>query len=203
MSVPCLDEIDPQQFLERLAISIVKVIHHMRTYENLPTKLTQSLEETEAMLLNEGLHETRIITALGRLGGSAGPSALETETSLSPEEIYLAIIGLNSAGIVVEDVPGVFQLTAMKSMKTAISQWGELVNVSELFNQCKRLIEATNDQNEITNALGALRDALLPKGVSGVVIAEIATEARTWRSGSGDKEGLLKQLATWEERSAA
>jgi len=194
---------DPQQFLERLAISLTKVIHHMRAYENLPTKLTQGLEEMETMLLNEGPHEIKIIAALGRLGGSAGPRSLETETSLTPEEIYLAIIGLNSAGIVVEDVPGVFQLTTMKSMKTAISQWGELVNVNELFNQCKRLIETTDESNEIANALGALRDALLPKGVSGVVIAEIAKEARTWRSGSGDKEELLNQLATWEERSAS
>lgn len=199
--VSYLDEIDPQQFLAKLAISLTKVFATMRAHENLPTKVTQSIEEIETLLLDEGPLEIKVIATLGRLGGAATPSTLETEASLTSEEVYKAIVALDAAGIVVEEVPGVFQLTAMKTMETTISQWETLANVAELFSYGKRLIEAANDTIEISGALDALRDALFAKGVSGVVISEIAKEARTWRMGSGDKEELLELLTTWKERS--
>ena len=55
--------------------------------------------------------------------------------------------------------------------------------------------------NEIAEALDVLRDALFTKGASGVVVSEIAKEARAWRSDSGDKDSLLELLTEWKERT--
>ncbi|MFX0196373.1 MAG: hypothetical protein ACFFCW_09650 [Candidatus Hodarchaeota archaeon] len=173
----------------------------MRKQENLPTKMIQSIKEVETLLLDDGPLEVKVIVALGRLGGAADPSAIEAEASLTPEEVYEAIVALNSAGHVIEEAPNVFQLTAMKAMEISISQWAKIVKVATLFEYCKHLIEIANETEEIANALDALRDVLFSKGVSGVVISEIAKEARTWRMGSGDREELLEKLTTWKERS--
>lgn len=197
----CLDKTSLQHFLEKLAISLTKVFIETKSHENLSTKMIQSIKEVETLLLEEGPVEVKVIVALGRLGGAADPSAIETAASLTPEEVYEAIVALNSDGLVIEAAPNVFQLTAMKAMETSIRQWAKIGNVSTLFEYYKHLIKTTDEPAVITNALNTLRDVLYIKGVSGVVCAEIAKEARIWQVGSGDKEVLLKLLITWKERS--
>jgi len=190
-----------QRFLEKLSIALSKVFINTRSLENLPTKLTKSIEETENILLEDGPPEMKVIAALGRLGGTAAPSVLKTETSLTQGEVNKAIDALHATGTILEEIPGIFQLTTIKTMEPSISQLGPLASVPEIFSHCKRFIEATTETEEIASTLNVMRDALFTKGVSGVVIAEISKEARKWRAGSGNKDDLMELLTAWEERA--
>lgn len=78
-----LDKTSLQQFLNRLTILLTKVFVNMRKYENLPTKMIQSIKEVETLLIDEGPLEIKVIVTLGRLGGAADPSTIETEALLS------------------------------------------------------------------------------------------------------------------------
>ncbi len=195
------DEQITNRFLDTLTTALTKIFVNSKVHENLPIKLIQSIEDTEAIIIEEGTPEMKVIVALGRAGGTAAPSNIKSETTLTQGEVDKALAALQEAGMILEEMPGVFQLTAMKTMDSSISQWSTIASVSEIFSHCKHFIQASNDPSEIAEALDVLRDALFTKGASGVVVSEIAKEARAWRTDSGDKESLLEHLTAWKERT--
>ena len=195
------DEQITYRFLDTLTTALTKIFVNTKVHENLPLKLIQSIEDTEALILEEGTPEMKVIVALGRAGGTAAPSNIKSETKLTQGEINKALAALQEAGMILEEMPGIFQLTAMRTMDSSISQWSTLASVSEIFSHCINFIQTSNDPNEIAEALDVLRDALFTKGASGVVVSEIAKEARIWRTDSGNKESLLEQLTAWKERT--
>lgn len=190
-----------KRFLEQLSITLIKVFVNAKSIENLPDKLMQSIEETESILLNYGSPEMKVLFTLERLGGVSSSSVLENETSLAQKEVDASIKALHALGVIIEESPGIIRLLAMKTIEPEIFQWRELTSTDEIFKQCKHFTESTTDANEIANALDVMRDVLFAKGVSGVVVSEIAKEARKWRTGTGDREELMELLSEWEQRS--
>lgn len=192
-----------KRFLEQLSITLTKVFVNAKSIENLPDKLMQSIEETESLLLKDGSPEMKVLVTLERLGGVSSASVLENETSLAQKEVDATIKALHALGVIIEESPGIFRLIAMKAIEPEIIQWRELTSIDEIFKQCKHFTESTKDSNEIANVLDAMRDILFAKGVSGVVVSEIAKEARKWRTGTGEREELLELLSEWEQRSSS
>lgn len=192
-----------KRFLEQLSITLTKVFVNAKSFENLPDKLMQSIEETESILLKDGPPEMKVLVTLERLGGVSSASVLENETSLAQEEVDATIKALHALGVIIEESPGIIRLIATKAIEPEIIQWRELTSTDEIFKQCKHFSESTTDPNEIANVLDAMRDILFAKGVSGVVVSEIAKEARKWRTGTGDREELIELLSEWEKRSSS
>ncbi|MFQ6123701.1 MAG: hypothetical protein ACE5R6_03725 [Candidatus Heimdallarchaeota archaeon] len=192
-----------KRFLEQLSITLTKVFVIAKSIENLPNKLMRSIEETESILLKDGPPEMRVLVTLERLGGVSSASVLRNETSLTQEEVDTSIKALHTLGVIIEESPGLVRLLATKAIEPEIIQWRELTSINEIFKQCKHFTESTTDPNEIAIALDAMRDVLFAKGVSGVIVSEIAKEARKWRIGAGNREELMEYLLEWEQRSSS
>lgn len=192
-----------KRFLEQLSITLIKVFVNAKSIDNLPDKLIQSIEETESILLKYGSPEMKVLVTLERLGGVSSASVLESETSLAQKEVDASIKALHALGVIIEESPGIIRLLSTKIIEPEIIQWRELTSTDEIFKQCKHFTESTIDPNEIANALDVMRDVLFAKGVSGVVVSEIAKEARKWRTGAGDREELMELLSEWEQCSSS